>query len=147
MTKRTLSTALLAGLIGLAALPTSAATTVAPLGVDTFLITIPVGDFAAAATTADAGVVAATQNCKALGIAASAGAMGGTSPTLTVDVEIGTADIIADPITVTAAAQVDATTIDDDTIAKGDVIHVDTVVGGTNPTVDNVIVTITCARY
>lgn len=137
--------ALVAGALAAGALPAGAAT--APPDTDTFSINVSLGDLSGAATTADAAVVAMPANCKILDISASAASSSGTSPTLTVDVELGTTDIIADPITVVAATPASAASVTDDDIAAGGVLHFDAVVGGTTPVFNEVQATIFCARY
>jgi hypothetical protein len=118
-----------------------------PLGTDTFAVAVSLGDFSAAATTADAAVVTLPANCKVLGISASAGTSSGTEPTLTVDVELGTTDIIADPIAVTAGASAYAASVTDTDLAAESVLHFDAVVGGTNPVFTEVQALVFCARY
>lgn len=83
--------------------------------------------------------------CDMLGVAASARASGGTSPTLTIDVKEAGTTILSSAITVTAGSVAEGT-ITDAAIADEAEITVDLTIGGTSPTWDGVMVLLTCAR-
>jgi hypothetical protein len=84
---------------------------------------------------------------KVLGISVAARASGGSSPTLTVDVQDDGVSILETPVAVTAAevteAAVDA---DADVIADESELTVDLAIGGSSPTWDDIDVMLTLVR-
>ncbi len=83
---------------------------------------------------------------KLLGVSASARASGGTSPTLTVDVQEAGVTVLSAPIAVTAGAVTEGTVVDDD-LADESIITVNLAIGGTSPTWNDIVVLITVLRY
>lgn len=82
---------------------------------------------------------------KLLGVSASARASGGTTPTLTVDVQDDGVTVLSAPVAVTAGAVAEGS-ITAPNIADESVITVDLAIGGTNPTWDDVTVCLTGVR-
>lgn len=82
---------------------------------------------------------------KVLGVSASARASGGTSPTLTVDVQDDGTTILSAPVAVTAGAVAEAT-LASPQIADESVVTVDLVITGTSPTWDDVDILLTLIR-
>lgn len=85
------------------------------------------------------------QPCDMLGVGATARASGGTSPTLTVDVQDDAVSILSAAISITAGTWSEGTV---STAAIGDesVMTVVLTIGGTTPTWDDITVLLTCAR-
>ena len=83
--------------------------------------------------------------CDVLGVTASARASGGTTPTLTVDVQKAAVSILSAPVAVTAGAVAEAT-VATAAIADESAMTVDLAITGTNPTWDDIMVLITVAR-
>ncbi|HEY9081337.1 hypothetical protein [Magnetovibrio sp.] len=125
--------------------PTYAATanvSVATPGV----VLIPVhldGQFTA--TTAAAARIKLPFKAKVLGVSASARASGGTTPTLTVDVQDDGTTILSAPVAVTAGAVAEAT-LASSQVADESVITIDLAIGGTSPTWDDIDVLLTVVR-
>ena len=73
--------------------------------------------------------------------AANARASGGTTPTLTVDLQVGATSKLASAMTVNATpVWVSGTPAADPSVAAGDDLEVVLTIGGTNPTWDDVVV-------
>jgi hypothetical protein len=81
-----------------------------------------------------------------VGVSASARASGGTTPTLTVDVQKGGVTMLAAPVAVTAGAVAEATIVASSQIADESVITIDLAIGGTTPTWDDITVNLTLVR-
>lgn len=82
-----------------------------------------------------------------LGVAASARASGGTSPTLTVDVMDDGVSILSAPVAVTAGAVAQATLASTvPAVADESVMTVNLAITGTSPTWDDIMVLITVSR-
>ena len=80
---------------------------------------------------------------------ATARASGGTSPTLAIDVQVGTTSILTEGMDITAGTVTTVTLTDavgGVAVADGDEISVDLDVGGTSPTWDDITVLLTLAR-
>ena len=77
--------------------------------------------------------------CRVLSVSATARASGGTSPTLTVDVQEGGTTILSTPISVTAGT-VSFGTITDNEIADEAIVTVNLAIGGTSPTWNDITV-------
>jgi len=82
---------------------------------------------------------------KVLGVSATARASGGTSPTLTVDVQEDGTSILGSAISITAGT-VSEGTVSDSTLADESSITVDLAIGGTSPTWDDITVLLTLRR-
>ena len=82
---------------------------------------------------------------KVLGVSAAARASGGTSPTLTVDVQDDGVTILSSPVSVTAGTVAEAT-LASTSIADESVITLNLAITGTSPTWDDVDVVLTLAR-
>lgn len=85
------------------------------------------------------------QPCDMIGVGATARASGGTSPTLTVDVQDDASSILSAPISITAGTWSEGT-ISSAAIADESVMTVVLTIGGTTPTWDDITVMLTCAR-
>lgn len=85
------------------------------------------------------------QPCDMIGVSATARASGGTSPTLTVDVQDDAVSILSSAISITAGT-VSEGTISTAAIADESVMTVVLTIGGTSPTWDDIMVLMTCAR-
>lgn len=85
------------------------------------------------------------QPCELLGVGATARASGGTSPTLTVDVQDDGTSVLSSPISVTAGTWSEGT-IANAAVADESVMTVVLTIGGTSPTWDDITVVLTCAR-
>lgn len=98
-------------------------------------------------TTTTAAVVKFQLPFKAqvLGVSATARASGGTSPTLTVDVQEGGTTILSSPISITAATVAEGT-VSDSSLADESTITVDLAIGGSSPTWDDITVLVTVRR-
>lgn len=83
---------------------------------------------------------------KILGVCASARASGGTSPTLTIDLQADGASLLAAPIDVHAGASSEGVVAGIGRIADEDEITVDLTIGGTTPTWDDISILVTLAR-
>lgn len=82
---------------------------------------------------------------KLVGVSATARASGGTSPTLTVDVQAGGTSVLSAPVSVTAGTVSEAT-VSTATLADEATVTVDIAIGGTNPTWDDITVLLTLVR-
>ncbi|MBF0093986.1 MAG: hypothetical protein HQL34_05515 [Alphaproteobacteria bacterium] len=82
---------------------------------------------------------------KLLGVSASARASGGTTPTLTVDVQDDGVSVLSTPLAVTAGAVAEGT-VSAAAVADESEITVDLAIGGTNPTWDDITVLVTAVR-
>ena len=82
---------------------------------------------------------------KLIGVSATARASGGTSPTLTADVQEGGVSVLAAPVAITAGAVTEAT-ITDSALADESLISVDLAIGGTLPTWNDITVLLTVRR-
>ena len=82
---------------------------------------------------------------RVIGVSASARASGGTSPTLTVDVQDDGTTILSSPVSVTAGS-VSEGTISAPAVADESVMTVDLAIGGTSPTWDDITVLVTVVR-
>jgi hypothetical protein len=82
-----------------------------------------------------------------LGVSATARVSGGTTPTLTIDVMDDGVSVLTTPVTVTGGAVAEAS-LDSTKITIGDesVITINTAIGGTSPTWDDICVLITLVR-
>ena len=80
-----------------------------------------------------------------LGVSASARASGGTTPTLTVDVQAGGASVLSAPVAVTAGAVAEGV-VETPAVADEAVITIDLAIGGTTPTWDDISVLLTLVR-
>lgn len=80
-----------------------------------------------------------------VGASASARASGGTSPTLTVDVQDDAASVLSAPVAVTAGAVAEAV-ITAAAIADESVITIDLAITGTSPTWDDITILLTFVR-
>jgi len=83
--------------------------------------------------------------CDVLGVSATARASGGTTPTLTVDVQSAGVTILSAPVAITAGTVAEAT-VTTAAIPDENVITVDLAIGGGSPTWDDIMVLITVAR-
>lgn len=83
--------------------------------------------------------------CKLIGVGASARASGGTTPTLTVDLQAGGVSLLSAPISVTAATYTEGT-IATSVIADEASMTIDLAITGTNPTWDDITVFLTVVR-
>lgn len=97
------------------------------------------------ATTAKVAFFKMPFACKLIGAGASARASGGTTPTLTVDVQLGGVTVLSAPIAVTAAAYAEGT-ITTSAITDEGSVTIDLAITGTNPTWDDITVLLTCVR-
>lgn len=82
---------------------------------------------------------------RVVGVSASARASGGTSPTLTVDLQDDGTSILSSPVSVTAGSVAEAT-ISTLAVADESVMTIDLAIGGTNPTWDDITVFVTAVR-
>ena len=82
---------------------------------------------------------------KLIGVSANARASGGTSPTLTVDLEDDGTSVLSSAISITAGT-VSEGTIANATIADESVMEVVLTIGGTSPTWDDITVLLTLVR-
>lgn len=82
---------------------------------------------------------------RVIGVSCSARASGGTSPTLTIDVNDDGTTILSGDVTVTAGS-VSEGTISTAAVADESVVTVDLTIGGTSPTWDDITVLITVVR-
>ncbi len=80
-----------------------------------------------------------------VGVTVSARASGGTSPTLTVDVNDDGVSVLSSAVSVTAGS-VSEGTISNTSIADESVMTVDLTIGGTSPTWDDITVLLTVVR-
>lgn len=80
-----------------------------------------------------------------VGVSATARASGGTSPTLTVDVQDDGTSILSSAISITAGT-VSEGTVSSATIADESEITIDLAIGGTSPTWDDITVLLTIVR-
>jgi hypothetical protein len=85
------------------------------------------------------------QPCELLGVGATARASGGTSPTLTVDVQDDGASVLSSAISITAGTWSEGT-ISSAAIADESVMTIVLTITGTSPTWDDITVVLTCAR-
>lgn len=84
---------------------------------------------------------------KLLQVQATARASGGSSPTLTVDVQKGTTSVLDDPIAITAGTVSEGTLDADEVdIADETEVTVDLTIGGSSPTWDDISVTLVGLR-
>lgn len=97
------------------------------------------------ATTNPAAKFAIPFGCKLVGISATARASGGTSPTLTVDLEDDGTSVLSSAISITAGT-VSEGTISSATIADESVLEVVLTIGGTSPTWNDITVLLTVVR-
>lgn len=97
------------------------------------------------ATTADVAQFKLPFPAKLIGVSATARASGGTSPTLTVDVQDDGASVLSSAISVTAGT-VSEGTVSAGSIADESEITVDLTIGGTSPTWDDITVLLTLVR-
>ncbi len=137
---------ILAGLLAFG--PARAATSNVPVAIPGVML-VPIhldGQFTA--TTAAAATFKLPFPAVVLGVSASARASGGTSPTLTVDVNDDGTTILSSDITVTAGSVAEGTLASTTaaTIADESVITIDLTIGGTSPTWDDIDVLITIYR-
>ncbi len=110
------------------------------------VVTIPLqlsGQYTA--TETDVVTFALPFKARVLGVTASARASGGTSPTLTVDVQDDGTTILSAPLSVTAGSVSEAT-ISAPSVADESVVTVDLAITGTSPTWDDVTVLLTVIR-
>lgn len=98
-------------------------------------------------TATETGVVqfAIPFKCRVIGVTASARASGGTSPTLTVDVQDDGASILSAPVSVTAGS-ISEGTISSPVLIDESVVTVNLAITGTGPTWDDITVLITVVR-
>lgn len=82
---------------------------------------------------------------KLIGVSANARASGGTSPTLTVDLEDDGTSVLSSAISITAGT-VSEGTIANASIADESVMEVVLTIGGTSPTWDDITVLLTLVR-
>lgn len=85
------------------------------------------------------------QPCNMIGVGATARASGGTSPTLTVDVQDDGTTILSSAISITAGTWSEGT-ISAAAISDESVMTVVLTIGGTTPTWDDITVLLTCSR-
>ena len=101
------------------------------------------------ADAVEAALVKIPFKCDIVECTATARDSGGTSPTLAIDVQVGTTSILDDPVDITAGAVATGTltnTVSGVAVADGAEISVDLDVGGTSPTWDDITVLLTLAR-
>ncbi len=96
-------------------------------------------------TTADVVKFQVPFKAHVLGVSATARASGGTSPTLTVDVQEGGTTILSSAISITAGT-VSEGTVSDTSLADESTITIDLAIGGTSPTWDDITVLLTLRR-
>jgi len=82
---------------------------------------------------------------RVIGVSASARASGGTSPTLTVDLQDDGTSVLSAPVGVTAGS-VSEGTIANPLVADESVMTVNLAIGGTSPTWDDITILITVVR-
>lgn len=82
---------------------------------------------------------------KLIGVTATARASGGTTPTLTVDLQMGGTTVLSAPISITAGTVAEGT-ITTATLTDESTITVDLAIGGTNPTWDDITILVTLVR-
>ena len=80
-----------------------------------------------------------------LGVSATSRASGGTSPTLTVDVQEAGTTILSSPFAITAGTVAEGT-VTDSSLADESIITIDLTIGGTSPTWDDITVLLTVRR-
>tara|TARA_R110002096_G_scaffold172484_6_gene346183 strand:- start:661 stop:1107 length:447 start_codon:yes stop_codon:yes gene_type:complete len=97
------------------------------------------------ATTNPVAKFAIPFGAKLIGVSANARASGGTSPTLTVDVEDDGTSVLSSAISITAGT-ISEGTIANATIADESVIEVVLTIGGSSPTWDDITVLMTVVR-
>jgi len=97
------------------------------------------------ATTAAVAKIKLPFPAKLIGVSATARASGGTSPTLTVDVQEAGVSVLAAPVAITAGAVAEAT-IADSALADESLVTVDLAIGGTTPTWNDITVLLTVRR-
>ncbi|MGQ0545551.1 MAG: hypothetical protein ACT4P3_09500 [Betaproteobacteria bacterium] len=85
------------------------------------------------------------QPCDMIGVGATARASGGTSPTLTVDLQDDGVSVLSSAISITAGTWSEGT-ISNAAIGDESVMTVVLTIGGTSPTWDDITVVLTCAR-
>ena len=98
------------------------------------------------ATTADAATIKLPFEAKVIGISATARASGGTTPTLTVDVDDDDVALLASAISVTAGTVSEGTLATSTVVADESEITIDLTIGGTNPTWDDIDILLTLVR-
>lgn len=82
---------------------------------------------------------------KLIGVTATARASGGTTPTLTVDLQQGGVTVLSAPIAITAGTVAEGT-ITTATLTDEATITVDLAITGTNPTWDDITILLTLVR-
>lgn len=82
---------------------------------------------------------------KLIGVSATARASGGTTPTLTVDLQQGGVTVLSAPIAVTAGTVAEGT-VTTATLTDEATITVDLAITGTNPTWDDITILLTLVR-
>lgn len=80
-----------------------------------------------------------------IGVQATARASGGTSPTLTVDVQEGAGSVLSSAMSITAGTVAEGT-ITDASLADEAAMTVDLTIGGTSPTWNDITVLLTLVR-
>ncbi len=113
-------------------------------GVETEIISLHIsGQYTA--TTDPVAKFAMPYRCRVVGISATARASGGTTPTLTVDVEDDTVSVLSSAISITAGTVAEGT-IANPAVADESVMEVILTIGGTTPTWNDITVLITVVR-
>jgi hypothetical protein len=99
------------------------------------------------ATTANAARVRLPCDARLVDAAFAVRASGGTSPTLTIDVQDDGVTLLTTPTPVTAAGGIqEASIVANPVIAKDSVIALNLAIGGTSPTFDDITATLTFER-
>lgn len=142
----TVAAALLAlGAVLAATAPAAAATPNYAVAVaDMEVITLHLSGQYTASTTAVARF-AMPFPCRIVGVAASARASGGTSPTLTVDLKDDGTSVLSSAISVTAGSIAEGT-VANPTVGDESAMTLDFTIGGTTPTWNDITVLVTVVR-
>jgi hypothetical protein len=130
--------------LAMPASPAFAATT--NYAVDKPVVTVPIF-IAGQRTATTAAVVKFTLPFKAklIGVSATARASGGTTPTLTVDLQMGGTTVLSAPISITAGTVAEGT-VATATLTDESAITVDLAITGTTPTWDDITILVTLVR-